>query len=731
MSNTESSLFAKLAHRKRGKVPYVQQLHATDCGAAALAMSLAYHGKLVPLDELRQAMGAGRDGVTAHAIASAAEDYGLQVRGVRLEEDGLAHLPPGSILHWEFSHFVVFEKQTRKGIQIVDPAGGRRLLSPKRFAGSFTGVALICEIGQSFEPGGTRKSHAFTYLAQLFAQSHLIWRVMMTSVLLRIFALSVPILTAMIVDRVVPRGDTDLLSIVAWGLVAMVAFQLLSELIRAHLLLQLRTNLDTRMTLGFLRHLLSLPYSFFQLRQAGDLMMRVNSNATIRELLTTNTLTALLDGSLVLFYLLAIALLAPTIALIVLAFGTLQAMLFVLARSKIHSYMSEQLEAQARSQSYLVQIIQGVETIKSAGAEAQALEHWSNLFVDELNAGLRRGRLDALVDAVMSAVRLAAPLAILGYGATLVMASEMSLGTMLAVSALALAFLTPLAALVNSAFQLQLLGGYFERLADVFSAKPEQEEGKQQAPTISGRVQVDEVSFQYGVNAPLVVNQVTLDLAPGSCTAIVGKSGSGKSTLASLIMGLYPPSEGRIRLDERNLWDCDVRSVRRQLGIVPQSPYIFGSSIRENIALMAPSASLDDVVTAAKMACIHDEVMAMPMGYESVVTDGGASLSGGQRQRIALARALVHRPALLLLDEATSSLDAASEHEVMTNLARLQCTRVIVAHRLSTIAFADTIVVMHEGRVAERGSHEELMARNTLYADMVKTQSSMWDMAKQ
>lgn len=724
-SSSEPSLFDKLAHRGRGKVPYVQQLHATDCGAASLAMTLAYHGKVVPLDDLRHAMGASRDGVSAHSIAEAAESYGMHVRGVSLDVDGLAHLAPGTILHWEFRHFVVFEKVTRKGVQIVDPAGGRKFLDHQRFGKSFTGVALICEPAESFETGGVRKTQARRYLQQLFGQSHLIWRVVITSLLLRVFALSIPILTAMIVDRVVPRSDSELLSIVAWGLLAMVAFQLLSELIRAHLLLQLRTNLDTRITLGFLRHLLSLPYEYFQLRQAGDLLMRVNSNSTIRELLTTNTLTALLDGAFVFIYLAAIVVFAPTIALLVLAFAVVQIALFLVARAKVALYMAEQLEAQARSQSYLVQVIQGVETIKTAGAEGQAVQHWSNLFVDELNAGLRRGRLDALLSAFMSAMRLAAPLVILGYGATLVISGSMSLGTMLAVNALALAFLTPLTDLINSAFQLQLLGGYFERLEDVLSAEPEQSDDVLAAPKLSGLVELSDVTFQYGPNSPTVVRNVSLRLEPGTCTAIVGKSGSGKSTLASLMMGLYEPTAGRILLDERNLWDLDVKSVRRQLGIVPQSPYIFGSSIRDNIALMAPDASLDDVVAAAKLACIHDDVVATPMAYESVVTDGGASLSGGQRQRIALARALVHKPAVLLLDEATSSLDAASELDVMNNLARLQCTRIIVAHRLSTIAFADTIIVMEDGCVVERGSHAELMAENAIYATMVKAQSTM------
>ena len=712
----------KLKTRGRRKIPYVQQLHATDCGAASLSMVLAYHGRIVPLDELRHAMGTGRDGVSARAIAETAERYELAVRGVSVDLEGLKFLPTGTILHWEFRHFVVFERETRKGIQIVDPAGGRRLISRERFGQAFTGVALVCEPADAFETGGEKSGRVWAYLRQLLVQGHLLSRVIVTSVLLRLFALAVPILTAMIVDRVVPRGDHRLLLVVGAGLMGMIFFQFLSELIRAHLMLQLRTNLDTRMTLGFVDHLMGLSYDFFERRQAGDLMMRVNSNSTIRELLTANTLTALLDGTLVFVYLGAIVLFSPILAGIVLALGLMQVALFFLARRKIRDLMSEHLEAQARSQSYLVQMMSGVESLKTAGAEARAVEHWSNLFVDELNVGLKRGRVDAVVNSAMGALRLGAPLIVLAYGAVEVMEGQMSLGAMLAVNALALAFLSPLGALVSSALQLQLLGGYIERIDDVLSAEPEQKGRPVPAPQLSGNLILERVSFRYGPNSPMVVRDVSLEIAAGKSLAIVGKSGSGKSTMASLLMGLYRPSQGRILVDSRDLWELDIRTVRRQLGIVPQSPYIFGTSIRENISLTAPNASFDEVVEAARLACIHDDVIAMPMGYDSVVTDGGASLSGGQRQRIALARALIHRPAILLLDEATSSLDAANERDVMEHLASLQCTRIVIAHRLSTVASADEIIVMDAGSVVERGTHGRLIAMGGHYANLVAAQ---------
>ncbi len=717
----------KLSWSARHKrVPYVQQVQWTDCGAACLAMVLGYYGHKVRLDDVHEVTGVDRDGVDALSILRGAEWFGMRGRGIKLDVSDLDYLPPATILHWEFNHFVVLEKMSRKGVEIVDPAHGRRIIPMEQFRRSFTGVALILEPTESFAPADREDNRLWGYLRQILGQRHLITRVLVTSLLLRLFALSLPILTGLIVDRVVPRGDRHLLTVVGSGLAAMLVFQFLSTLIRAHLLLQLRTNLDTRMTLGFVDYLVALPYAFFQRRSAGDLMMRVNSNATIREILTSNTLSAMLDGLMVTIYLVLILVFSASLGMLVFALGTLQIVVFLFSRKRYRELMAQNLEAQAKSQGYLVQLMAGIETLKSAGCEHRAVEHWSNLFVDELNVSLHRGRLSALVDSIMASLQSAAPLLILGYGAVLVMNGDISLGMMLALNALAAGFLSPLSALVSSALQLQLLGGYIERIDDVLSNEPEENrKGVTRAPPLEGLIKVEDCSFRYGANAPLAVNEVSVEISAGSCVAIVGKSGSGKSSLAKLLVGLYRPSEGRILYDGRDLAKLGVISVRRQIGIVPQHPYIFGSSIRENIALSDPSLPLERVVSAARTAAIHDDVLLMPMTYETVLADGGASLSGGQRQRIALARALVNQPAILLLDEATSSLDTSTEKIVMENLARLKCTRILIAHRLSTIINSDVIIVLDKGRIVESGTHDELVALNGVYTELVSAQTDI------
>jgi len=724
---TEAELFpslARLAQQRRGRVPFVQQLEWTDCGPACMAMVLGLLGRDATLDEVREVVGGGgRDATDAAALVKAAEHYGLRVRGISIDIDHMKYLPPGTILHWEFSHFVVFERMTRKGAEIVDPARGRRLIPEKQLRESFTGVALVFEPTDAFTKRRAGSGRWAWYFQQLAGQRHLLTRVVVMSLLLRVFALAVPLLTAVLVDRVIPRGDHGLLLVVMIGLGGMLVFQVLTALVRTHLLLQLRTNLDTRLTLGFVDYLSRLPFDFFQRRSAGDLLMRVNNNATIREVLTANTLSALIDGGFVLLYVALILVVDPLLGFVSFALGALQLAVLLGAKRRYRDLLVRALDAQARSQSYLVEMFAGMSTLKAAAAESRSVERWSNLYVDELNVSLDRGRATAIVEAILGALTSGSPLVILMLGALRVIDGGLSLGTMLAINAIAVGLLTPLASLVNSGLQLQLLASYMDRVEDVLNTKPEQSgQDAARVPKLTGRVTLQDVSFRYNERGPLVVRDVTVDIKPGMTVAIVGKSGCGKSTLASLIAGLYRPAGGKILFDGNDLARLDLRSLRRQIGVVFQQPYLFAGSIRSNIALTDPGLSLDRVIAAARAAAIHDDIDAMPMGYDTLIADGGSSLSGGQRQRLSLARALVHRPALLILDEATSSLDAETERAVMQSLSQLRCTQIVLAHRLSTIMSADLILVMEGGEVVESGTHGELLARGQAYSRLVAAQ---------
>ena len=405
----------------RRSVPFVQQLEWTDCGAASLCMVMAFHGREAKLAEVREAMGIGRDGVSAKSILDTAERYGMQGRGIKVDVSQVHLLKPATILHWEFNHFVVFEKVVKDGVRIVDPATGPRDVKLSDFSKAFTGVAIELIPTDRFTKTKAEKGRLKRYVHELMSEKGLFSRIITVSLALRLIALAMPLITGMIIDRVVPRTDYDLLYVCLATIGGMTAFNLISDVVRGFLLLHLRIALDTRMTLGFLDHMVSLPFNFFQRRSTGDLMMRVESNGTVREIVTSKSMSAVIDGLFVMLYAIIIFYVNPLLGGITVLMSALEALIFLCARPTFHRLLAADLDKQAKEHSYMVQMLGGMETLKCAGAERLGLEKWTNLYTDELNVKMRRARAQAYTDAIRGAVAAIGPMLILTIGASAVM----------------------------------------------------------------------------------------------------------------------------------------------------------------------------------------------------------------------------------------------------------------------------------------------------------------------
>jgi ATP-binding cassette subfamily B protein len=707
------------------RVPELRQMSDVECGLACLQMVLHHHKCRVSTSDLRVRSDVGRDGLSALDMARAARHYGMRVRALSLARNDFRFIKLPAIVHWEFRHFLVVERWSRKRVDVVDPARGRQRLTHDEFDAGFTGVVITLEPGPTFEerPDASRGAFRAYVLRYLRHAPGTFLQILGVSLLLLVIGLTVPLLTKVIVDQILPFQMTDVMPVLGIGLIALFVSQMVATLLRQWLLVYLRARIDVHQMLGFVEHLLALPFSFFQQRSTGDLLSRVASNALLREILSNQLLATVMDSGLVTFYLVILLWQSLPFGLLTLLVGLLQVVLLVVTNRPISRLARQELTAFGNSQGYLAETLVGIATLKASGAEDRAFDRWSNAFFDHLNISLRYNYASGTMTAVLSALPAAGQLGLLWVGATQVLDGAISLGTMVGLIALAGAFFAPLASLAASGQQFQLVGANLDRIRDVTEAKREQHGAVfEPTPRLLGHIRVQGVGFRYAQAGPDVLRNIDLTIEPGARVAIVGRSGSGKSTLGTLLLGLYIPTEGEILYDGHSLRRLNLQELRRQFGVVLQDSALFSGSILSNISLSDPTMDFERVVAAATTAAIHDDIVAMPMGYETFVSEGGSALSGGQRQRLAIARAVARQPKILLLDEATSHLDVETERRVAQNLRGLACTQIIIAHRLSTVREADLIVVLDEGAIVERGAHRELIERDGPYSRLVRQQ---------
>ncbi|WP_158229407.1 MULTISPECIES: peptidase domain-containing ABC transporter [unclassified Micromonospora] len=697
----------------RRRVPVVLQVAATDCGPSALAMLLAASGRTVPVARLRAHLDVGRDGLSLRDLRDAAHEFGLRCRAIALpalrqDATRLRELPLPLVAHWNGDHYVVVEGVGRRGVDVVDPAVGRRRLTPAQFCAGSTGVVLLAEPAGPAPPVTPSPGPVRQLLAPVLRRhTGLLAVLAAASLLITVAGLAVPWATAAIIDAATPPQASWLAAVATLAAVTGTL-----SLARGLAVTALQRRIGTRLGIDTVTRLFEVVYRYFQRRSAGDLIDRVRAVGSVRDLLASSLVATALDALLVVGYLTVVAVLAPLLGLVAAGVIAVQVGTAAWIGSRASALQREELLASGEEAARLTDALQGMAAIRVAGAQRRVLRRWQESFDRGVDAAYRLARLSAAGEALLAAWSVASPVLMLLVAARLADSPGRAAG----LAALAVAAITPAVALAQRLPSFTLLTPTVDRLADIAQAPVEQPAPGRPAPALIGLVTLTGVGFRYDRRSPWALRGVTAVFRPGEKVAVVGGSGSGKSTLVGLLTGLYAPTEGQIRFDGVDLTTLELASVRRQIGVVLQETYVGAGTLREALTLSRPDASDAAIARAIRLAALHDDVAALPMGLQTRLGDGGAGLSGGQRQRVALARALLAEPALLILDEATSALDTVTEAAVEAGLRALPMTRVVIAHRLSTVADADLVLVLDGGRLVECGPPGVLLAAGGAFA---------------
>lgn len=711
---------------QRIRTPTVLQMEATECGAACLGVVLAYHGRWVPLDELRNACGVSRDGSRANNMLRAARSYGLDAKGWRVEPEVLADNPLPAIAFWEFNHFVVVEGVDRTGVWLNDPASGPRHVSHAEFDESFIGVLLTFTPTPAFRREGNAPRLWSATLRQLASARPALLFLLITAVLALLPSVTAPAALKIFVDDVLVRGLEGWLRPLLVGIVFAALLQGVLSWLQGHAMARLQLALGASFGLQFFRHLLSLPTTFFAQRYAGDLASRADAATETGRSLRQQIVGAVSAALVVVFQIALMLLYDPLLTTIGVGIAVANAaILQLVARARLDGTRRVLREA-ARLAAVSVGGIQAIETLKASGLEQDFFGRWSGLQARLINARTRLQVTDIWTNAAPLLLASLGSAAVLWLGALRAMQGDMTIGSLVAFQSLLMGFFGPVATLVGIAANLRSLRAALERAHDVIDAPPDpalsqrpvdgENEGR-----LSGAAELRGVTFGYSPLEEPLIRDFDLVLRPGARIAVVGVSGSGKSTVARLVAGLLTPWTGELRFDGQPLATRSRAVVAASLGFVEQHIALFQGTVRENITLWDTTLSDMEILAASRDACVHDTIVARLGGYDGAVTERGADFSGGEAQRLEIARALVHRPSLLILDEATASLDPMIEQRVLDNIRRRGCTTLIIAHRLSTVRDCDEIIVLERGRLVQRGRHEELLAQGGAYADLIRS----------
>jgi NHLM bacteriocin system ABC transporter peptidase/ATP-binding protein len=704
-------------------------MEAVECGAAALAMVLAYHGRRVPLEELRLACGVSRDGSKASNMLKAARQYGLVARGFRREPSDLKELAAPMVVHWNFNHFLVVEGFRDGRVFLNDPATGPRQVPLEEFDQAFTGVVLTFERGADFEPGGERASMLAALRRRMSGSGVALAYMVLAGFALIVPGIVTPTFNRIFVDQILVKGLTHWMTPLLWVMGAVAAVTVSLVWLQQRYLLRFETRLALDSSAKFFWHVLRLPVEFFAQRYAGEIGNRVQLNDRIARLLSGELATTALGVMVIAFYAVIMAQYDVALATIAVVTAILNMAALRYVSRRRTDLNQRLLQDRGKAMGTAMGGLQTIETLKATGSESDFFARWSGQQAKVVNAHQRLQLTTELLSAVPPLLLTLDTALILGVGGLRVMDGHLSMGMLVAFQSLVLLFLSPVNRLVTLGGTLQEVRGDMARLDDVSRARaalpgvPASVPLSDDSPAkLSGSLELRGVSFGYSRLEPPLIENFDLVLDAGSRVALVGGSGCGKSTVAKLVSGLYEPWSGEILFDGLPRASIPPSVLTGSVGVVDQEIFMFEGSIRENISLWDATISEAALAGAGRDACIHEEVAARPGGYASQVAESGGNFSGGQRQRLEIARALAGDPSILVLDEATSALDPATEKAIDDSIRERGCTCLIVAHRLSTIRDCDEIIVLERGKVVERGTHDELCALAGRYRDLIRAE---------